>query len=680
MKRIFTLLTFIALATTNVALAAQSGSFTDKFQLGLPRSSQDKVLEFNLGLGATNPKLKWSVTDSALEFSNDGSIFKQFGTGSGGSGGINLLTTNADAEAGTADHTASGGTFVASSSSPLDGAKSFLFTPSAGAQTVTTGQKTITSGLAGASCIGKVLYKTTESTNPYILQVIDGSSNVLSTQTLPTTNGIAQNAYAPFLCPASGTIALQVKAAASTPGANIQWDDEHLGSEIRTANVSQATFYGSVTISGCSANWTYPTTTGAWNAPSAAPTGCTYVTSGSLSAPSTMYPGYRAALPPGEYAVLVNGSYVINGTGSGYLRFANSGNTIVSRELHTFTNPTAGGLSPPFSLSYTMSVSSAQSAADFLIQEQHASSGSLQIYGSGTNQQLTISVYKYPTSTQTAVSADSAAASWSGYITGSSGTTNSASYVDLTSTGASITALSSTNVTCTTSSTSVYGITCAFPRTGTFKISASGTSQSATSGGNDSLRLVDGSGALIDAGKTVTRGSANSDQAFSLGGDYKVAAVGSVTFKIQGGTSGTLLGIVNGAATGSPSSSWSVLQIDGAQPQPVYPGMVASSSAGNLRVEYVRVQPACTVNGACTISSGTPAVSVTRTGTGAYTIGFATGNYSGAAHCSPVQSQSNSFKVYSTGTPTATSFNFGCTDSSNVAQDCEFSALCVGPR
>jgi hypothetical protein len=536
------------------------------------------------------------------------------------------------------------------------------------------------SGLQGQSCLGSVMYKTSEGTNLYILKVLDGSSNVLSTQTLPATNGIFQAAYAPFLCPTSGQVKLVVSAAAVVPTNPIYLDNMHLGSEIRIASLSQATFYGSVTISGCSANWTYPTTTGAWNAPSAAPTGCTYATSGSLSAPSTMYPGYRAALPPGEYAVLVNGSYVINGTGSGYLRFANSGNTLVSRELHTFTNPTAGGLSPPFSLSYTMSVSSAQSATDFLIQEQHASSGSLQIYGSGTNQQLTISVYKYPTSAQTVVTADSAAASWSGYLTGSSGTTNSASYVDLTSTGAVITSLSSTNVTCVASATSVYGITCTFPRTGTFKISATGTSQSATSGGNDSLRLVDGSGALIDAGKTVTRGSANSDQAFSLGGDYKVAAAGSVTFKIQGGTSGTSLGIVNGAAAGSPSSSWSVLQIEGVQPQPVYPGMVSSSSGGNERQERARVQPACTVNGACTVASGTPAITVNRTGLGLYTLNFAAGNFSGPPSCAIMQSQSTSFKVYVTGTPTSTNLNFGCTDSANAAQDCEFTAVCMGPR
>jgi len=108
----------------------------------------DKAVEFNLTKSgaSTNPKIKWANSSSKLQFSNDGTNFKDLGSGSGVK---NLVIDNqGDAEAagttgwacyadaaGTSPVDGTGGspniTFTQSTSSPLVGTGSFLFTKDA---------------------------------------------------------------------------------------------------------------------------------------------------------------------------------------------------------------------------------------------------------------------------------------------------------------------------------------------------------------------------------------------------------------------------------------------------------------------------------------------------------------------------------------------------------------------
>lgn len=71
--------------------------------------AEDITLEFDKGLGGTNPVFKWNNVGDQLEFSNDGSVFSAIGSGSGGGLGKNYVL-NGDGELGTDDITVSNGT------------------------------------------------------------------------------------------------------------------------------------------------------------------------------------------------------------------------------------------------------------------------------------------------------------------------------------------------------------------------------------------------------------------------------------------------------------------------------------------------------------------------------------------------------------------------------------------
>lgn len=54
---------------------AQTSNHTDLLQFGKPSSGANKNIEFNVGSGGANPKIRWSVSGSKLQFSNDGTNF-----------------------------------------------------------------------------------------------------------------------------------------------------------------------------------------------------------------------------------------------------------------------------------------------------------------------------------------------------------------------------------------------------------------------------------------------------------------------------------------------------------------------------------------------------------------------------------------------------------------------------
>lgn len=89
MKNIFTvLLTFLYLT---VSFADQTG--TDTLTIG-KKNSNNKKLQFNKS--GTPAEIRWNNSTSKIQFSNDGSIFTDIG--SGGSFGVNFMSANPDAE------------------------------------------------------------------------------------------------------------------------------------------------------------------------------------------------------------------------------------------------------------------------------------------------------------------------------------------------------------------------------------------------------------------------------------------------------------------------------------------------------------------------------------------------------------------------------------------------------
>jgi hypothetical protein len=98
-KKLATTLGLISMATSAFALPPTDFK-TDTLKFGVPaNTTANKILEFNKGSGSLNPKLRFNPTTSKFEFSNDGSIYKALGSGTGGSG-KNYITTNPDVEDG----------------------------------------------------------------------------------------------------------------------------------------------------------------------------------------------------------------------------------------------------------------------------------------------------------------------------------------------------------------------------------------------------------------------------------------------------------------------------------------------------------------------------------------------------------------------------------------------------
>ena len=298
-----------------IAVGDERSIETDNLVIGKRSGSTNPSVQFR----GTTQSIRANTSTNKLQFSNDGSTFKNLGSGAGGDGGINLLSTdNADFELGISSNwTNSGGSYTALSGAgtALFDLTSARFNASATDQTVTSDGYDVPAGLYSGKCLGSIKYKTSESTNKYKLIALDGDdSTVLAEQSLDSTNSLTITGYVPFTCPSAGTVKLQIKSTGDA--ADIDIDNAHLGSDIRVADISQATLYGAITYAGTSnCEWTTGDTGGSFTA-FGADTDCPAPTTvGSASAPATKVPAITfATLPPGEYQVVVLGTFVRNTT------------------------------------------------------------------------------------------------------------------------------------------------------------------------------------------------------------------------------------------------------------------------------------------------------------------------------------------------------------------------------
>lgn len=290
------------LAALTSAAAFGAGTTDNVFQVGKPGTATTKRLRLGSG------EIRHDAVNSKLQFSANGTDFKDIGSGSGGSGGINLITDNPDFESGAVNWTASGGAFavVTSGANLANGGKTASFTPSALSQNLTSTAYPVTGGLATKSCLGAIYYKTAESTNKYILQVISGTSTVEASTTLDPSADAFTWGYVPFSCPALATnIKLRVLAASTLPTNPIYFDDAHLGSENRFGTFSQSSIYGGAK-SPVTASCIWSSTSGTFG-DFAADADCPVMAAtGNASAPDTKIPGIKFAnLPAGDYVVVV---------------------------------------------------------------------------------------------------------------------------------------------------------------------------------------------------------------------------------------------------------------------------------------------------------------------------------------------------------------------------------------
>lgn len=119
MKLFFNIL-ILTLFGASAFAASQSNLKVDKLVIG-EATSVTKTIELNMGLGSANPKIKTNSSTNKMQFANDGTTYKDFGSGSGGGGGTNLIP-NYDFESGVSGWTTSGVTLTQQSyGAPGDG-------------------------------------------------------------------------------------------------------------------------------------------------------------------------------------------------------------------------------------------------------------------------------------------------------------------------------------------------------------------------------------------------------------------------------------------------------------------------------------------------------------------------------------------------------------------------------
>lgn len=209
MKKIFNIYTI--LLTSAVVFAASTSDFI--FRIG-PKG--DITTERQLIL-TDNNVLRVPSGGGDIEFTNDGgSSFKKIGSGSGGGSGINVLTDfNSDFESGNppVSWTASGGTFVADTATPLFGLQSGQWDSNASAQTLKSAAAPIERGFLGQTCQVSFKYRWPTGVAADIqLKVIfnDGSDEEkLALDLVPTSGTEVATAQQTFNCPDTDTTTMQ---------------------------------------------------------------------------------------------------------------------------------------------------------------------------------------------------------------------------------------------------------------------------------------------------------------------------------------------------------------------------------------------------------------------------------------------------------------------------------------
>lgn len=223
-------------------------------------ASVDQTLAFDRGAGSANPNLKWDEARGKIQFSNDGTSYKDIGSGAGSSG-FNLLD-NADFEAGISTGWGNiGGSVspVTAGSNLIEGAVTASFDASADDDFFQSSAYAVPVFLHKKQCMARVDYRGGDSN--LFMTVVDGSN----TDLIPAANHLTFSAYSDdgsktaklyFDCPTSGAIKLRIEAIANA--AAIYLDKTYLG-ESDSKPVSSSGPWISYT-SGCTGSWSANTT------------------------------------------------------------------------------------------------------------------------------------------------------------------------------------------------------------------------------------------------------------------------------------------------------------------------------------------------------------------------------------------------------------------------------------
>lgn len=676
-------------------------------------TQSNKQFIFDRGSGATNPRFRWNETTDRLQFTNDGVLFRDFGSGGGGGdAGVNLLQNPGFEDGALSNWSSTGGTYaeVTSGANLLFGEKSVTFTASGSGQFFESALVTIPEGLAGRNCQATIFYK--GGSTALRLEVLDGSSNEIVGRAFEAAATTSRPFGVTFPCGAAGSqYKLRVESTGSS--AIVAVDRTTLGELVLVDTQSPQLVASAFKAGTTNCTWSV-TSTSYSDFP--VDTDCPAITvdaSGGVGQVVTTDDDLPQIvinnLPAGTYRVLA--SFSGNYGAASTIGFRLSDGTTGRGEQTTQTDNTT---TPAIMLSATFTYASTGNRT-FRVQGR-ASTSAVSIGNNASEQRLQFIVERIPDQ-QGAFRPDQVA--W--YVDGNIGTTGStnfalgtssiSTYTEMTDGSMELTLRSgsiaaqiacsgtnpSTGTTCSAGSES-NGIAFTVPSPGAVLACASFGHQVLASSGsvnayfqvvetpnNAQTILQEGGGRM----QSYIENSVNGHPV-RVCGTFNFTSAGLKTLRVmyEQVTSGTIgtnqVNADEGASLGQRDIKWEVFPVTQAVPAPLLVNSVVSSHAGVARTEAAcfgttNCNTICSASPCFVSQEGSWISSVTRASAGVYTVNFVAGTFSSEPRCS-LQNRTGNRRFYGVNSHSASSISIAADDSAGTPADTAFSILCTGPR
>lgn len=644
------------------------------------------------------------------------------------------MLLNPGFENGRAQWTASGGTFATASSgtSLLSGRISGTWDSGSAGQTLCSSQRTIPEGAKGRPGIGSIAMIVPSGTSTHVLEVRDGSANVLATSGARSYAGGTSNSQrintAVFSYPNTGTVRLCLVSVASDEPlvaldlATVRTEPWQLVA-LQGASLVASGFFP--TTANCSWDTTATGALTAFNADSdcPAPTLRTNEGPGILLTTDTDLPQFTINnLPAGTCQVLFSGT-ITHTVAQTNASIGISDGTTTDSVFTTVTQPTVGNGSGFNALS-TFRYTEAGNRT-FSIRGRTVSGTQSVSIGTGftsASPTLSFSIWCSPLQANQALRADQVGWKIDASMGGANaaiGTSAQTSYVGITNSSLDLVlnpGSATAEIACATT-TAPSGLTCsgdesvgiAFtpPTSGDYLVCASFSHESSVSGGGAVAtywQLVEtpiNAQTISQEGKTRVESrnatpsgavavpvrlcgtfnfSSVSKKAIRLFYEQEVAAtIGSNNIRMDRGTS-----------QGQRDTHWEVYPVNPWLQSPVLTNSVISPLNGVTKVFGFTFGGAsnntnCTST-PCTVRWSTAAgdvTSVSRSAAGSYTVNFLSGAFSGPPACTA------SCERVGTGVYAGSTYSFGSSSGIGVIchsgaggalADSEVQVTCIGPR
>lgn len=267
---------------------------------------------------------------------------------------------------------------------------------------------------ANKRCEASILYNGANANLMALSYTPSGGQEVLVPLKAVTGTDYAEG-YVELSC-SSGTGVWRLKQITAGTTGTIKYGG-YYGPSTRTGQVSQAYKVGTVSVSGCSANWA--SSSAPWASFSAV-SNCVYTVTGELKAPATNIPGF--IIPngkPGSYHILANTTLFKSSTNPGTVAYRLTDGTNIGPSQSVGIGVSTDLLSPGFSSAFDYSAPFAN--LTFQVQASVGGTNTATYYANGK----LFDVYFFPASTSTVATVDNQAFNWVDYnpvITASSGT------------------------------------------------------------------------------------------------------------------------------------------------------------------------------------------------------------------------------------------------------------------